>query len=114
MDHDFQKKLVLHLLLLMMPMKELGWVLQMARLIVLVKENLRVHCLNHDLEKKLVLHLLLLMLLMKEHVKKMLQHCTFRIRGKPIISCIKQLIRSDLHHCQFDAIEDSYKNAETK
>ena len=89
-------------------------ILQMAHLMLLTKANLRVPCLDIDLEKKLVLHLLLLMLLMKEHVKKMLQHCTFRIRGKPIISCIKQLIRSDLHHCQFDAIEDSYKNAETK
>ena len=114
MDHDLEKKLVLRLLLLMALIKELGWVLQMDPLIVILKENLSFTCLDHDLEKKLVLHLLLLMLPMKEHVKKMLQHCTVRIRGKPIISCIKQLIRSDLHHCQFDAIEDSYKNADTK
>ena len=47
-------------------MKELSWVLQMAPLMVLMKSNLRVPCLDIDLEKKLVLHLLLLMVLMKE------------------------------------------------
>ena len=40
-------------------------VLQMATLMLTMKENLRVPCLDLDLEKKLVLHLLLLMVLMK-------------------------------------------------
>ena len=38
----------------------------MAPLMVLMKANLRVPCLEFDLEKKLVLHLVLLMVLMKE------------------------------------------------
>ena len=61
MDHELEKKLVLHLLLLMVLMEELGWVLHMARLVVVMKENLSVPCLYHDSEKKLVLQLLLLM-----------------------------------------------------
>ena len=44
-------------------MKELSWVLQMAPLMVLMKANLRVPCLDLDWDKKLVLHLDLLMVL---------------------------------------------------
>ena len=47
-------------------MKELSWVLQMAPLVVLMKANLRVPCLNLDWDKKLVLHLNLLMVLWTE------------------------------------------------
>ena len=47
-------------------MKELSWVLQMAPLMVLMKSNLRVTCLDLDWDKKLVLHLDLLMVLWKE------------------------------------------------
>ena len=58
--------MVLHFILLMVLMEELGWVIQMAPVIVLMKENLSVTCLDHDLEKNLALRLLLLMVLMKE------------------------------------------------
>ena len=39
LDCEFEKKLSLNLLLLMVLMKELGWVLQMSPLIVLMKET---------------------------------------------------------------------------
>ena len=39
LDHDLEKELVLHLLLLMVQMKDLGWVLQMSCLIVLMNTN---------------------------------------------------------------------------
>ena len=64
LDHDLEKKLVLHLLLLMVLMKELGWILQMDRLIILMKANLLVTCLEDDLEIKLILHLILRMVMM--------------------------------------------------
>ena len=44
-------------------MKELSWVLQMAPLVVLMKANLRVPCLEHELDKKLVLRYVLMMVL---------------------------------------------------
>ena len=44
-------------------MKELSWVLHMNTLVVIMKENLRVPCLDLDWDKKLVLHLDLLMVL---------------------------------------------------
>ena len=66
MYHDLQKQLVLHLLLLMVIMKELDWFFQMVHLIGLMKENMWIPCLDHDVEKNLVLHLLILMVLMKE------------------------------------------------
>ena len=47
-------------------MKELSWVLQMAPLMVLMKANLRVPCLDLDWDKKLVLHLNILMVLWTE------------------------------------------------
>ena len=55
------KYLALHLELWMIShldsMKELGWVLHMAPLMVLMKANLRFPCLDLDWDKKLVLHL---------------------------------------------------------
>ena len=47
-------------------MKELSWVIKMATLMVLMKANLRVTCLDLDWDKKLVLHLNLLMVLWTE------------------------------------------------
>ena len=47
-------------------MKELSWVIQMAPLMVLMKANLRVTCLDLEWDKKLVLHLDLLMVLWTE------------------------------------------------
>ena len=47
-------------------MKELSWLLQIAPLMVLMKANLRVPCLELDLDKKLVLHLVLLIVLWTE------------------------------------------------
>ena len=66
MDHELEKQLVLHLLLLMVLMKKLVWVIQIARLIFIVKDNLKFPCLYHELEKKLLLHLILLMVPMKK------------------------------------------------
>ena len=61
LDHQLEKKLVLHFLLLMVLMKGLVLVLQMAPLFVLMKEHLRVSCLD--------LYLALLTLLKKANVK---------------------------------------------
>ena len=61
LDHDLEKKLLLHFLLLMVLMKGLVLVLQMAPLIVLMKEQLRVSCFD--------LYLALSMLLKKANVK---------------------------------------------
>ena len=47
-------------------MKELSWVLQLDPLIVLMKANLRVPCLDIDWDNNLVLHLNLLMVLCTE------------------------------------------------
>ena len=66
MGKCFAQHLELHMESHLELIKELNWILQMAPLMVLMKENLRVPCLGLDWDKKLVLHLDLLMVLWTE------------------------------------------------